>query len=66
MNKEATVTKYQIVATRDGARLTVGDPYDFMAVAELHAEDLRDKLRFVPNAEKTVLIVEPVEGKERA
>lgn len=55
------MTRYQIFATNpDGGLISVGDPYESMIEAELHAERLRDTLTKVPNAEKVVLTVEAV------
>lgn len=55
------MTRYQIFATNpEGGLLPVGDPYDSMTEAELHAEDLRSLLKKVPKAENVVLTVEPV------
>ncbi len=57
------MTKYQVVArSPDGLEVQVGDPEPFMSLAEIHAEELRAVLRFVPQGGKVQLRVEPVEA----
>lgn len=54
------VTRYQIFLKNDDGIIKAGDPYEFLSMAEAHAESLRDALALVPGAEKTVVVVEPV------
>lgn len=57
------MTKYQIIAKNDKwAKVSVGDPYDFMTTAELHRLELESMLTLVPGAEKVRLEIEPVEA----
>lgn len=61
------MTKYQIVATKpSGVTINVGDPYEFMTMAEAHAMELRDMLRFVSNPDEITLTVKPVESEKGA
>lgn len=57
------MTKYQIIAKNARwAKVSVGDPYESMVMAQLHVLELEHLLTFVPGTEKVKLEIELVEA----
>lgn len=55
------MTKYQVVARDNhGNKISVGDPHEFMSLAEIHAEELRDSMSMVSSARNVQISVESV------
>lgn len=58
------MTKYQVVATNGAVRIKVGDPHEFMGLAEAHAAELRRVLAFVQKGAEVVITVETVSQED--